>query len=79
MQLILEFPSPDYAAWKSAFDAQFENIEGSGMSTLQIWRAADEPKVLVLFEVHNRKAAESWLARERAFAGAARTTFVETA
>lgn len=79
MQLILEFAAPDYAAWKSAFDAQFESIDNAGLSTLQIWRAADEPKVLVLFEVHNRKNAEAWLARERAFAGAARTTFVETA
>ncbi len=79
MQLILEFAAPYDAAWQTAFDAQSENIGAAGLSTLQIWRAADAPKTLVLFEVHNRKNAEGWLARESAFARAARATFVETA
>lgn len=78
MQLILEFAAPYDATWQSAFDAQVENIGAAGLSTLQIWRAAGEPRTLVLFQVHNRKNAEGWLARERAFAGAARATFVET-
>lgn len=78
MQLILDAPAPDYAAWKAGFDAQAENIANAGLNTLQIWRAADEPRALVLFEVHNRKKAEAWLALQQAFGAGARTTFVET-
>lgn len=79
MQLILEAPAPDYVAWKSAFDTQAENIANAGLNTLQIWRAADAPKVLMLFEVHNRAKAEAWLAQSRAFGTQAGATFVETA
>jgi hypothetical protein len=79
LQLILDTAAPDYAPWKVAFDARSEAIADAGLSTLQIWQATDAPRVLVLFEVHDRARAEAWLARERAFGTNARATFVETA
>jgi hypothetical protein len=79
LQLILDSAAPDYAQWKAGFDARSEAIADAGLDTLQIWRAADAPRVLVLFEVHDRARAEAWLGKERAFGADARATFVETA
>lgn len=81
MQLICHADVPDYTAWKAAFDSDVENIEAAGLSTLQIWRGADNPaKVIVLFEVHERTRAKAWLDKRSALGtGFATAEFVETA
>ena len=81
MQLICHADVPDYTAWKAAFDAEVENIEAAGLSTLQIWRNADQPsRVVVLFEVHDRGRVQTWLSKQNALGtGFSSTEFVETA
>ena len=77
-QLLIQTSAPDYAAWKAAFDTEGENIAAASLNTLQIWKG-DGDAVLVLFEVMNRKAAESWLAKQAAFGRGYRAEFLETA
>ena len=79
MQLLAQTTAPDFAAWKSSFDAQAEAIADAGLSTLQIWRAADDDAVLILFEVHNRARAQSWLDSQTAFGRGMTTRFLNTA
>lgn len=77
-QLLIQTAAPDFAAWKSAFDAQAEALDDAGLNTLQIWKAEDG-SVLVLFEVVNRARAEAFLAKETAFGRGAQTRFLQTA
>lgn len=78
MQLLIQTKAPDFAAWKAAFDAEGENIAGSGLSTLQIWRG-EGGAVLVLFEVHDKAEAQGWLAKQAGFHHAYTAQFLETA
>lgn len=78
MQLLIQTQAPDYTAWKSAFDAEAENIDNAGLNTLQIWKA-EGGAVLVLFEVANRKKAEEWLAKQSAFGHGLSPQFLQTA
>ena len=77
-QLLIQTSAPDYAAWKAAFDAEAENIAAASLNTLQIWQG-DGGAVLVLFEVANRKNAESWLDKQTAFGRGYQAQFLETA
>ncbi|WP_137111303.1 hypothetical protein [Rhodobacter sp. SY28-1] len=77
-QLLIQTSAPDYAAWKSAFDAEAENIAAASLNTLQIWKG-DQNAILVLFEVHNRKNAEAWLAKQSALGHALTAQFLQTA
>ena len=77
-QLLIQTTAPDYAAWKSAFDAESENIADAGLNTLQIWKA-EASAVLVLFEVANRPKAEDWLAKQSAFGRGLTAQFLQTA
>jgi hypothetical protein len=77
-QLLIQTSAPDYAAWKAAFDAEAENIAASSLNTLQIWKG-DGNAVLVLFEVANRKNAESWLSKQSALGHAIQAQFLQTA
>lgn len=63
-QLLIQTTAPDYAAWKAAFDAESENIAAASLTPLQIWKG-DGNTVLVLFEVTNRKNAQSWLDKQQ--------------
>lgn len=78
MQLLIQTSAPDYAAWKSAFDAQAETMAHAGLSTLQIWKG-DGGAVLVLFQVAQRERADGWLARESALGRGVTAQFLETA
>jgi hypothetical protein len=77
-QLLIQTSAPDYATWKAAFDAEAENIAAASLNTLQIWKG-DGNAVLVLFEVANRKNAESWLAKQSALGHAIQAQFLQTA
>jgi hypothetical protein len=77
-QLLIQTSAPDYTAWKSAFDAEAENIAAASLNTLQIWKG-DQNAILVLFEVHNRKNAEAWLAKQSALAHSLTAQFLQTA
>ncbi|MFT4151833.1 MAG: hypothetical protein QM656_16650 [Paracoccaceae bacterium] len=78
MQLLIQTTAPDFTAWKSAFDAEGENIQNAGLSTMQIWKG-EGSNVLVLFEVHNRARAEEWLAKQAAFGHGCTQQFLQTA
>jgi hypothetical protein len=77
-QLLIQTSAPDYAAWKTAFDAEGENIAAASLNTLQIWKG-DQNAILVLFEVANRKNAEAWLAKQSALGHPYQSQFLETA
>ncbi len=76
-QLLIQTSAPDYAAWKAAFDAEAENIAAASLTTLKIWKG-DANAVLVLFEVANRKNAESWLAKQSALGHPYQSQFLQT-
>lgn len=78
MQLLIQTSAPDYAAWKSAFDAEGENIAQAGLSTLQIWKG-EGGAVLVLFQVASRERAQGWLSRQSALGRGVTAQFLETA
>ena len=78
MQMLLETSAPDYAAWKSAFDAAGEDIGAAGLSPLQIWRAEGNA-VLILMQVADRKRAQDWLAIQSGFGRGYSARFLETA
>lgn len=77
-QLLLQTQAPDYTAWKSAFDAEAENIAAASLNTLQIWKG-DQNAILVLFEVANRENAEAWLAKQSALGDSLTAQFLQTA
>jgi len=77
-QLLIQTTAPDYTAWKSAFDAESENMHNAGLNALQIWKG-DASAVLVLFEVANRPKAEDWLAKQSAFGRGVTAQFLQTA
>lgn len=78
MQLLVQTTAADFAAWKSAFDAEAEGISNAGLSTLQIWQG-EGAAVLVLFEVHNHARAKDWLATQAAFGAGMNAQFLQTA
>jgi hypothetical protein len=78
MQLLIQTKAPDYTAWKTAFDAEAENIADAGLSTLQIWKG-EADAVLLLFEVASRPRAEAWLAKQSAFGHGLSAQFLQTA
>jgi hypothetical protein len=77
MQLLIQTATPDYTAWKAAFDAEGENIADAGLSTLQIWKG-EGAAILVLFEVANRKRAEDWLTKQSALGHGLTAQFLQT-
>ncbi len=80
MQMIAEFSTPDFSAWKSDFDADAEGRMQAGLSLLQIWRDADDAtRTLCLFEVNDRPKAQSWTKTEGALGAAASIRFLKTA
>ena len=80
MQLLVDFSTTGFEAWKSAFDDEAENIRDAGLTQLQIWREADAPNaVTVLFSVNDRPRAQAWLDKEAAFGAAFTARFLRTA
>jgi hypothetical protein len=77
-QLLIQTSAPDYAAWKSAFDAEAENIAAASLNTLQIWKG-NQNAVLALFEVANRKNAQAWLDKQQALGHPYQSQFLQTA
>ncbi|MDH2326425.1 hypothetical protein QCN27_06065 [Cereibacter sp. SYSU M97828] len=78
MQLLIQIDTPDYGAWKSAWDADAEDRADSGLTQMQIWKG-EGGKAFVLLDVHNVKGAKDWLAKEQAFGGVMTPHFLETA
>ena len=80
MQLLLQIDTPDYDAWKAAFDDDAENRRLAGLTVLQLWRDADTSgQAFALMEVNDRARAETWLAREKSFGGQITASFLKTA
>ncbi|PYE84970.1 hypothetical protein [Pseudoroseicyclus aestuarii] len=80
MQILIQIDTPDFDAWKTAWDDDYEDRMQAGLSQMQIWRDADKGStVLVLLDANDRKKAEAWLSKERGFGGAMTATFLRTA
>ena len=80
MNLLATFSPPDYAAWKTDFDAHTEARAAAGLSLMQLWRDADDPaRAVALFEVRDRARAEAWLKQQSALGHPVTTQFVKTA
>jgi hypothetical protein len=77
-QLLIQTTTPDYAAWKAAFDAEAENIAAASLNSLQIWKG-DANTVLVLFEVANAANAKAWIAKQQALGHSLTAQFLQTA
>ena len=61
--LQIEYPVPDYAAWKAAFDRDVLDREGSGVRRYRVLRPIDDPNyVLIDLEFENAGEAEAYLA-----------------
>ena len=80
MQLLLQIDTPDYEAWKQAFDADAEDRRLAGLTVLQLWRDADtNGQAFALLDVNDRGKAESWVAKEKSFGGQITASFLRTA
>lgn len=80
MQLLAEFDTGGYEAWKAEYGADAEDRMRAGLTQLQIWRDADRPgAVLCLFEINDRARAEAWLRAENALGTPVTARFLRTA
>jgi hypothetical protein len=67
MQLICHYEVTEFAAFKSAFDADDEARRSAGLTVLQIWSHADsDTHAFVLLSVNDRDKAQAWLDRSNA-------------
>ena len=67
MQLISHYFVTNFAAWKTAFDADVEARRNAGLTTLQIWQDADsDTHAFVLQELNDRARAQAWIDRSTA-------------
>jgi hypothetical protein len=80
MQLLIDYTTASFPAWKAEFDADAENRMQAGLTLLQMWREADNPNaVACLFEVNDRARAQAWLDKEAGFGAAFPARFLKTA
>ncbi len=61
MNLLARFTPPDFAAFKTDFDAHAESRQQAGLTLLQMWRDLDGAGAVCLFEVNDRAKAQAWL------------------
>ncbi|MBO9454235.1 hypothetical protein J7376_00685 [Paracoccus sp. R12_1] len=84
MQMIAHYSVGDYAAFKTAFDADAEDRGNNGLALLQLWHENDG-SAWALFDISDAKAARNYLDGAAAVfnsqAGVTATSFhfVETA
>jgi hypothetical protein len=61
--LWIEYPIPDYDAWKAAFDRDVLDRKGSGVRRYRILRPTDDPNyVMIDLEFDDVSEAEAYLA-----------------
>ena len=64
--LQIEYPVPDYGAWKAAFDRDLLDREGSGVRRYRVLRPTEDPDYVVIdLEFENAGEAEAYLAALR--------------
>ncbi len=64
--LQIEYPVPDYAAWKAAFDCDVLDREGSGVRRYRVLRPTHDPNYVAIdLEFENAGEAEAYLAALR--------------
>jgi hypothetical protein len=64
--LQIEYPVPEYAAWKAAFDRDVLDREGSGVRRYRVLRPTDDPNyVLIDLDFDNVGKAEAYFAALR--------------
>ncbi len=61
--LQIEYPVPDYGAWKAAFDRDLLDREGSGVRLYRLLRPVDDPNYVAIdLEFEHASEAEAYLA-----------------
>ncbi len=61
--LQIEYPVPDYEAWKAAFDRDLLDRGGSGVLRYRVLRPTDDPNYVAIdLEFENAGQAEAYLA-----------------
>ena len=78
MQLLIQTQSPDFTAWKAAYDAQAEALDDAGLNQLQIWTTRDGAR-LFLFTVNDPAAAGEWLKAQQSLGHITSAEFLRTA
>ncbi len=64
--LQIEYPVPDYAAWKEAFDRDLLDRAGSGVRRYRVLRPTGDPNYVAIdLEFENAGEAEAYLAALR--------------
>ena len=80
MQLLTQMKTGDFAAFKSAFDAEAEKRMNAGLTLMQMWHDADDAgSVLCLFDVNDKARAKAWLDAERQTGSQVTGQFLKTA
>lgn len=81
MQLLCQFETEDYDAWRRDFDDDAENRMHAGLTLLQLWREADGAAgaPFALFEVNDQGKARAWLDKERGLGAHIAAHFLRTA
>ena len=80
MQLLCQLDTADFDGWKADFDTEAADRMEAGLTLLQMWRDADSrSRVLMLFEVNDRRLARGWLDKEQGFGGPMTATFLDFA
>jgi hypothetical protein len=80
MQLLTQTTAPDFAGFKSAFDAEAEKRMNAGLTLMQMWQDADDADtILCLFNVNDRSKAQAWLNAEVQTGTAITGRFLKTA
>lgn len=77
MQMLAQIETGGFDDWKQQFDARAE--DRGGMTMMQMWHDADASGcVFVLFDVHDRKRAESWAKGQAALGSDITVHFLRT-
>ena len=64
--LQIEYPVPDYGAWKAAFDRDLLDREGAGVRRYRVLRPTDDPNYVVIdLNFDDAERAEAYLAALR--------------
>jgi len=80
MQLLIDYATTGYDAWKASFDDEAENRMQAGLTLMQIWREAGNANAVVcLFEVSDRTRAQAWLDKEAGLGATFTARFLNTA
>lgn len=67
LHMITTFETADFEAWREVFRREREELSHVGLHPRHVMHEADHPtRVWILFEVEDRKRAETWIEADAA-------------